>query len=209
MAKTHDDKNRDESEEIIISPLILESVKVRTKIKEIISPVLIPVDVEVPEYIKKKQVEFVNEQKSQVEFVTGQKPQTEFITTEQEQIKYITKEEPTIKYVPKEETIVRYVPKDEPTIKYVKKEVSYEFPVVSMEQVNKLATELTDMLTEAKAMIGGLNEARESLVEAIAEVKEAIPKEIVVPNIIYEDVTHANIIKETVHVIGKIVARGQ
>jgi len=211
MARTHDDKDRDESEEVIISPLILESVKVRTKIKEIISPVLVPVEVERPVFIDQEYERPILVDKEYERPVLIDK------NYERPVITNTAVERPIITDVKYERPVLIDIEYEKPVIiekEYkipVPKEVPYDVPIVSLKQVTAMAELLTTVLVNAKTMIDDLNEAKKDLVKTINRVKEAIPKEIIMPNIIYEDYTVKNVTieEETVTVIGKIIARGK
>ena len=209
MAKTHDDKDRDQSEEVVIAPVILHSVKIKTKVKEVISPVLIPVEIEKPSFIDKEYERPVLVDKEYEKPVLVEKTYERPVVTDK---KY---ERPIVTDVECERPILIDKEYEKPVVvekEYpipVPKEAPYDLPVVAIEEIKGLATELTGMLAEAKAMIGDLNEAKDLLVKTITEVKESIPKEIVMPNIIYEDhvVKNVEIVKEKVTVVGKIIAR--
>jgi len=93
--------------------------------------------------------------------------------------------------------------------RFVPVEVPYTIPIVSMEQVNVLASQAVSILSEAKGIAVQLGGILKDLKDAIAKAKEIIPKEIKVPNIIKEDVVvkDVKIIEDTIHVIGKVVAK--
>jgi len=93
--------------------------------------------------------------------------------------------------------------------KFVPKEVPYDIPIVSMEQVNVLASQAVSILSEAKGMAVEIGALLASLKDAMAMVKESIPKEIKVPEIIKEEIVvkDVKIIEDTIHVIGKVIAR--
>ncbi len=209
MAKTHDDKDRDQSEEVVIAPVILHSVKIKTKVKEVISPVLIPVEIEKPSFIDKEYERPVLVDKEYEKPVLVEKTYERPVVTDK---KY---ERPIVTDVECERPILIDKEYEKPVVvekEYpipVPKEAPYDLPVVAIEEIKGLATELTGMLAKAKAMIGDLNEAKDLLVKTITEVKESIPKEIVMPNIIYKDhvVKNVEIVKEKVTVVGKIIAR--
>jgi len=58
-------------------------------------------------------------------------------------------------------------------------------------------------------MMADLNDSAAELSKLITKIKERIPKEIKLPEIKYEEITvkDVTIVPETVHVIGKIVAK--
>ena len=81
---------------------------------------------------------------------------------------YIRHVEPTFFYIKEE----RPYPVDVP----VPKEVPYDLPVVSMEKVNEIASDVISVITEAKILLGGLKTYKVKEEEYIVAVP--VPKEV-------------------------------
>lgn len=101
------------------------------------------------------------------------------------------------------------VPVEKPYDKPVPVEVPYDIPVVSMTKINDLASQAVSTLDKAKDMLKEINAAIMLLSDTIANVKETIPEEIKMPKITYEQVTvkDVKVVEETIHVIGRVVAK--
>jgi hypothetical protein len=93
----------------------------------------------------------------------------------------------------------------------VAKEVPYDLPIISMEKIDAIAKSAVSTLEKANDMLKDIKSLEGVLRASIDEMKDSIPKEIVMPKIIYEEYTVKDIkvVEETLHVIGKVVARSK
>jgi hypothetical protein len=93
--------------------------------------------------------------------------------------------------------------------KFVPKEVEYLQPKASMEKVNEVAIEVGGVVDKAKKALADIFNTLNLVVDTINEINKSIPDQIKVPKIITEKVTvkDVKVIEDTIHVIGKVVAR--
>jgi hypothetical protein len=176
-----------------IDPATLITVKVVEIKKEIEVPVFTDVEVERPVYVDKD----------------FERPV--IVDKEYERPVIIDKEYERPVIVSKEFLVSTPIEVEVEYDKYVPKEVSYDIPVVSMEAVAKIAAEVVDTISMARSMLKEINSSIELLNSAIDIAKASIPKKIIMPEIITEEVfvKDVKIIEDTIHVIGKVVARSQ
>lgn len=183
----HDNSGRS----ISVESAALINVKVIEIEREVEVPKYKDVQVEVPVYIKKEyEVPVLNE-----------------VVHEVPVINEVTKviEVPKMVDVPYEVPIPIEKPYDVP----VPVEVPFELPVVSMEEVSKAASKASALLKEVANMTHEVKTLIASLRTALEEAQKDIPDIIKVPKVEYEKVTVKDIKveEETIHVIGKVVAR--
>ena len=211
MATTQKDKPVDTGEEITIEPVILTNIKVKTIEKKVMFPVFVPVDVDKVSYVNKEYERPVIYDKEYERPVPVDKPYERPVIVDKEYERPVVtdKEYERAILVDKDYERPVIVEKEYPIP--VPKEVSYDLPIVSMGKVHEVAKEAVLVLKSAGDLLQEVNHIVEMLHASVAKVKESIPKEIVMPNIIYEDHTVKNvkIVEETVNVIGKIVARSK
>jgi len=95
--------------------------------------------------------------------------------------------------------------------KHVAREVPYDIPVVSMKEITKLAAEAAETLSMTKGMLKEISASIDLLNSAIDIAKASIPEKIIVPEIIKEEVfvKDVKVIEDTIHVIGKVIARSK
>ena len=209
MATHHDDKPKSEDKVISIDPVVLTTVKIKTIEKKIISPKLIPVDVEKPVFVEKEYERPVPIDKEYERPICVDKqyerPIIEEVDCEKPIIKEVVCEKPILIEKEYEKPVI--IEKEYPIP--VPKEVPYDLPIMSMEKVQAVADEAMKTLAEAKKMGEDINEIAIKLDGLIDKIKERIPEEIKMPKITYEPVTvkDVKVVEEVVYVIGKIVAK--
>jgi hypothetical protein len=132
-------------------------------------------------------------------------------------LKKVTYEVPVITEVPKLVEVPQMVdvpyevpiPVEKPYSVPVPVEEPYSLPIVSMEEVSKAALKASILLQEVANMTHEVEALIASLRTALAEAQKDIPDIIKVPKIEYEKIVvkDVKVEEETIHVIGKVVAR--
>jgi len=172
MATTHDKKSI--GEEVTIEPVVLNSVVIKKTIKNIEVPNFVKVDVDIPVFHEKPTTEFIRNEKPTTEFIRTTKPTVEFIRQEMPTTEFVKSIQQTVEFVPEQKPTVEYVREEVPTTFYVKKEVPYDVPVVSMEEVNKIAEKAVETLGTAKAMLDDVNSIIWSFKQATDGINKAV-----------------------------------
>jgi hypothetical protein len=153
-------------------PLKLKDEKINSLVVEDVKVVKKEYEVEVPKYVEKPQVKYVEKVENQVKYNT----------VEKETVKYDVKSEPTVKYDVKTEETIQYVPKEVKVEKPVPTDVVYERPVIrdkeyviatykdieAIRELMKVVPELMKQLGELKTKI--MNTKDVKLVEETIKV---------------------------------------
>jgi len=153
-----------------ISALIVKDVKVQTIIKR----------VEVPEYVKKEQ--------------------TQYVTKEQSQVKYNTVDKDTTRYNIKEAPTTRFVVNEEKTTKYMPEEVAIEKPVIvekkytiatyedanALQAILGLVKNLTEEIGTLRTQLNSIRGYK--LVEEIIKVPKLLMIPTEVERVVWKDV---------------------
>lgn len=211
MATTQNDKPVDNGEEIKIEPVVLTNVRVKTIEKKVMFPVFVPVDVDKVSYVDKEYERPVIHNREYERPVPVDKSYERPVVVDREYERPIVVEREYERSVLVDKEYERPVIIEKEYPIPIPKEVPYDLPIVSMEEVNKVAVEAAMTLKSVNDILRDITLTVDELRQTVANVKDSIPKEIIVPNIIYEDHTVKNvkIVEETVTVIGKIIARGK
>ena len=125
-----------------ISALVVDDVKVIKK----------EVRVEVPKYVDKEQIKYVNK--------------------EEKQVKYNTMEETTTKFNVEEKSTVKYVPKEEDTVRYIPKDVEVEKAIIKEKVLTITTFKDVDAIKAMAALVPGLVKAVDELTEKLKTVKD-------------------------------------
>ena len=174
-----------------VEPATLIKVKVVEIKKKVEVPVFTDVKVEVPVFVDKEfEVPVLVDKKYERPVIVDKEYERPVIVEKEDQVKVPVAVE--VKYD-----------------KFVPVEVKYDRPIVEMERLNSMATALTATMQEASKTLAELKRSASLLKETVAAVNEVIPKSITVPKIIEEEVIvkKVNIIEDTIHVIGKVIAK--
>lgn len=129
--------------------IFVEDVRILTKVMEI----------EVPKYIPKEQIKYVNKEEEQVKYNTREEETVKYNVIVSNTTKFNTVEERTTKYIPVEEETVKYKVKEEPTVKY--KLVLEEQTILQLKD-----------LEEIKGFLKVVPDIRAALVEIEQKLKE-------------------------------------
>ena len=194
---------------VAIEPVVLTSVKVKIVEKIIEEPRFIPVNIEKPIFFDREYERPVVTDKDYERPVYIDK------NYERPVIKTVEYEKPVVVEKTYEKPVVVEKNYEKPIIvekEYtipMPKEVPYDVPIVSMEKVQAVADEAIGTLAKATGMMEEINKTATELNGLIDKIKARIPEEIKLPKIKYEEITvkDTKIIPETIHVIGKIIAR--
>lgn len=185
--------NSPTGENTVVTPVILKDVNVVTETVIVQVPKFVDTDVIRPNLIDKDYERPVLKNKNYERPVLIDKEYERPVIKEVKQVINIP--------VPQEVPYEVKVP--------VPNEVPYDVPIVDTERINSIANETLSTLNEAKQTLEELNMALKLIQETIKIANSSIPDLIKMPKVVEEryEVKIPVLVKETVHVIGKIMAR--
>lgn len=148
------------------------------------------ITVEVPKYVTKEQIKWVDKTQEQTRYETIERPTIKYNVKEQETLRYIPRDSETIRYIVKDENIERPVPVDTPYERPVIREK--EYTIVTYKDVNAIKElknsvfELKQEVDELKSYVGSLRNYK--LVEEIVKVPKLKYVPQVIERIVWKDI---------------------
>lgn len=226
MAVHSTGKEKERSKVLEIEPVTLRNVKIVTEERKVIVPV-VEYDV-----TKKETTEFIRQTKPTIEFIKQTKPTTEFIREKKSTTEFVRRQEKTVEFIPVQKEYDKFVPREVPydlpfvAIEKIDQavensykrgeemlgrmaEASVKIVADAKVEADKIVAKAMATLLSAKDMLKEVDGLVETLRATVDEVKENLPKEIVIPKIIEEEfiVKKPKLVYETIKVIGKVIAK--
>jgi len=212
MAIHHDGQIKPDEKVVSIEPVVLTNVVVKTIEKTVVNANIVQAEVEVEKPV------FIDKEYERPIIIDKEYERPVAIDKEYERpvVKNVDCERPVIIDKEYERPVLIEKEYEKPVLiekQYdipVTRTVPYDLPIVSMEKVKEAAQSAVSVITEAALAVVELKETVRLLKETVDEIKNKLPEEIKMPKIVHEEVVvkDVKIIEDTVHVIGKIIARG-